>query len=200
MKQRNLTYYILALVFLFSCSDKDEADPINNTSNGELGRVGNTWNVKVAGDYDLSTKIIEKEGDVYTLEVTYAKFLSKNLKFGMNGNTIVDYVYGNGDLSKPFTMVKFDADIGDEYTANIDGKYHYRQVVEIETYHVPCLGKDLEMIGVYEEIPEGIPNSYFGLKISSIVWYWHPEFGLVCVEFYTDEGDFYTVEFVQIDL
>lgn len=199
MRQRNLILYLVVSTFLFSCNNKDEDGPTNNSS-GKLGQVGNSWDVKVAGENDLSTKITEKDGDVYTLEVTYAKFISKSLKFGLTENEVVDYVYSNGDLTKPFTMVNFNAKVGDSYSAEIDGKFHYRLVVEIETYNVPCLGKDLEMIGVYEEVPPGIPNVYFGLTITSIVWYWHPDYGLVCVDFFTAEGDHYEVEFVQIDI
>ena len=200
MKTFKIFSYFLVLMFIVGCSNKDEDNPTQDNTSGVLGVLGNSWDVKVAGEFDLNTKITGKEGNVYTLEVSYAKVISKTLKFGYTGNEVVDYVYSQGDTDKPFTMVKFDADVGDVYTSVINGKYHYRQVVEIETYNVPCLGKNLEMIGVYEEIPPGIPNVYFGLTITSIVWYWHPDYGLVCVEFFTADGNHYEVEFVQIDL
>ncbi len=201
MKTKKLLSFLLILFFLTGCNNKSD-DETNNPSNlpGEFGAIGNAWSVKVDGNYDLSTQIIAKEDDIYTLEVSYAKIITKSLKFGLNGNEVVDYVYSQGDLAKPFTMVKFDAEVGDVYSAYFGENYHYREVVEIETYNVPCLGKDLEMIGVYEEIPPGIPNVYFGLTITSIVWYWHPDYGLVCVDFYTDDGGFHEVDFVNIDL
>jgi hypothetical protein len=191
-----------AILFLMiACSDnKDDENSNNNPDAGILGDVGNSWDVKIDNQYDLSVEIIKKEGEVFTMQVSYAKFINKELKFGYNGNEIVDYVYSQGDISKPFTMVKFDAEVGETYTASIGGNFHHRQVVEIETYPVDCLDKNLKMIGVYEEVPEGIPNNYFGLEIDSIVWYWHEVYGLVCVEFYTTDGNFYEVEFVKIDL
>lgn len=196
MKTTRLLAIFLILVIFFSCSDKDD----NNGTSGTLGEVGNTWNAKVAGMYNISTEIIEKDGDVYTLEVTYAKLASKILKFGFSGNEVVDYVYSQGDVSKPFTMVKFDAEVGDMYYTEINGIYHHREVMEKKTYNIPALDKDLETIGVYEWIPYEIPSQYFGYTVREIIWYWHQDYGLVCVDFYTEEGDFIEVEFVQIDL
>lgn len=200
MKILNLISILLIVSLILSCSNDKEDETDNKPTSGSLGEVGSLWNVKVDNTHDLSIEILEQEGTVFTAEVSYAKFVNKELKFGYTGNEIVDYVYGQGDISKPFTMVKFDAQVGDVYNANIGGNFHYREVVEKQTYHVDCLGKDLEMIGVYEEVPEGVPNTHFGFEIESIVWYWHQEYGLVCVEFYTTDGEFYEVEFVKITL
>lgn len=200
MKTLKLILFLLIVTLIFNCSNDKEDETDNIQTSRSLGEVGNLWNVKVDNTHDLSVEIIEQEGAVFTAEVSYAKVVNKDLKFGYTGNEIVDYVYGQGDISKPFTMVKFDAQVGDVYNANIGGIFHYREVVEKQTYHVDCLGKDLEMIGVYEEVPEGVPNFHFGFEIESIVWYWHQDYGLVCVEFYTTDGEFYEVEFVKITL
>lgn len=200
MKTLKLLSCIIILSIIFGCSDKKDDDNNNNPTSNALGEVGNSWDVKVDGSHDLAVQVVEKEGEVFTMEISYAKIINKELKFGYNGSEITDYVYCQGDMSKPFTMVKFDAEVGDTYTANIGGNFHYREVTEIETYHVDCLGKDLEMIGVYEEVPEGVPNNHFGFEIQSIIWYWHQDYGLVCVEFYTTDGEFHEVVFVQIDL
>ncbi len=62
------------------------------------------------------------------------------------------------------------------------------------------MNKDLETIGVYEWIPYAIPSEYFGYTIREIIWYWHPEYGLVCVDFWTDEGDYVKVVFIDVDV
>jgi hypothetical protein len=124
----------------------------------------------------------------------------KTLKFGLIGNEVVDYFYSQGNTSKPFTMVKFDAEVGDSYSTTINGITHQREVIEKATYNVPALNKDLEMIGVYEMVPYEIPSTFFGFTVRDIYWYWHPDYGLVCVEFYTDQGDFVKVVFVDIEV
>jgi len=200
MKTHKFIICLLILAIIFSCCKKDEDTNNNNDPAGTFGEVGNSWNVKVDGTHDLSAEVISKEGNVYTIEVTYAKLITKTLKFGFSDKEVVDYVYGQGDVSQPFTMVKFDAEVGDMYYQEIGGVYHHREVMEKKTYNIPALGKDLETIGVYEWIPYEIPSQYFGFTVREIIWYWHPDYGLVCVEFYTEEGDYIKVVFVQIDL
>lgn len=198
MKKLNFVNLILILILVLSCSKKDDTTDTTEPS-GTLGQVGNAWQVQVEGN-NLSAEIIEKEGDIYTVQVSYAKMAVKTVKFGFANNEVVDYAYSNGDLSKPFPMVKFDANVGEMWGTTINGIYHHREVSEKETYHIPALNKDIETIGVYEWIPEEIPSSFFGMTIREIIWYWHPTYGLVCVDVYTDQGDHINVEFLQIDL
>lgn len=200
MKINFISAVFLCLVVVISCSDKNEDNPNGNNTSGKLGDIGNSWDVKVEDSHNISTEIIAKEGGIYTLEVTYAKFLTKTLKFGMEGNEIVDFVYGQGDDTKPFTMVKFDANVGDMYDAEIDGIHHHREVWEKQSYYIPALDKEIETIGVYEWIPYEIPSDYFGYTIREIIWYWHPDYGLVCVDVYTEEGQYLNIEFISIDL
>lgn len=188
------------LVAVYGCSDKNDENQSDNNYSGKLGEVGNSWDVKVEGSHNISTEIIAKEGDIYTLEVTYAKLITKTLKFGMSGNQVVDYVYSKGDDTKPFTMIKFDAKVGDMYDAEINGIHHHREVSEKQSYYIPALEKEIETIGVYEWIPYEIPSEYFGYTIREIIWYWHPDYGLVCVDVYTEEGYFMNIEFISIDL
>ena len=200
MKKKNIIITILTLTVLTGCSDKNEDEVNNRSGSPKLGEVGNSWVLKIDNTYDLNAEIIAKEGNVRTVEVSYAKLVVKTVKFGFTGNEVVDYAYSKGDLSRPFTMVKFDAKVGDIYSTEIDGIYHSREVIEKTTYHIPALNKDLETIGVYEWIPEEIPSQFFGITIRSITWYWHPSYGLVCVDVYTDQGEYIKIVFVQIDL
>lgn len=199
MKSFSFLIFCISFALLFNNCKKDNNENDSNTPE-MLGAVGNTWNVKVNGTFDLFTKIIEIENNVITLEVTYAKIHVKTLKFGMLGNEIVDYVYSKGNTSEAFTMVRFDAKVGDMQSTTINGVSDHREVMEKATYHVPALNKDLEMIGVYEWIPYEIPSTYFGFTVREIYWYWHPDYGLVCVEFYTEQGDYVKVDFIVIDV
>ncbi|MEZ5195545.1 MAG: hypothetical protein R2764_03875 [Bacteroidales bacterium] len=201
MKDKRFLFVLLSLIVIFNRSKKSDEETNNdNPATVNLGEVGNRWKVKIDNSFDLNAEIISKEGDVRTIEVSYAKLVTKAVKFGFAGNEVVDYAYSKGDLSKPFTMVKFDAKVGDIYSTEINGIYHSREVIEKNTYHIPALNKDLETIGVYEWIPEEIPSTFFGFTIREIIWYWHPTYGLVCVDVYTEEGDYIEVVFVNIEL
>ncbi|MEZ5082893.1 MAG: hypothetical protein R2750_05530 [Bacteroidales bacterium] len=200
MKKLIFLSFMLLLSVVIGCKDENDDPNANNTQTGMLGEVGNSWQVTIDNTYDLSAELIAKEGDVRTVEVSYGKLVSKQFKFGFSNNEVVDYGYSQGDLAQPFTMVKFDAKVGDIYTAEIDGVYHYREVTEITTYNIPALNKDIQTIGVYEEIPYETPSTYFGFTIRTIIWYWHPTYGLVCVDVWTDQGDYLEIVFVQIDL
>lgn len=191
---------MLALIFVYSCKKNSDDSSNNPPVQGVLGDVGNSWKIQVNGANDVSAEIVSKENNIRTVEVTYAKLVTKTVKFGFNGNEVVDYAYSQGDTTKPFTMVKFDANIGDSYSAEINGNYHYRQVIEKQTYFIDALNKEVETIGVYETIPEGIPSTFFGLTIRTIIWYWHPVYGLVCADVYLDDGSYIEVNFITIDL
>lgn len=195
MKIQYLKIGFLVLILIAGCKKDDNG---NSGTPGNLGEVGNTWKVKIDGAHELSAEIVEKTDEIFTLQVSWAKFNVGILKFGFTGNEVVDYVYSHGDESQAFTMVEFDAKVGDIYSLNIKGVSHIRQVTEKSKYYIPALDKDLETIGVYEEIPPEVQSEYFGLTITSIVWYWHPDYGLVCVDFYTSDGAYHKVEFIQI--
>jgi len=120
MKTKTFFIFFVLFFLVFGCKKDDN----NNGSHGDLGEIGNTWKVKVDGIYDLSTEIYYKSGDIYGLQVSWAKVALKKIKFGYTGNEVIDYVYSKGNESQPFTMVKFDAQVGDIYSINIDGVSH----------------------------------------------------------------------------
>jgi len=197
MKKFNLFIGLCLLLFLCSECKKEEENKDTETPK-TFASIGNSWDVNINGINSLSAEVVSVEESVYTLNISFGKLSSQELKFGYNGKEVVDYVYGRGDNSKSFIMVKFDAELGDKYAATINGIYHEREVVELQKYHIPALGKDLHTIGVYEWIPYEIPSQYFGYTVREIMWYWHESYGLVCVDFWTEEGEFIEVHFVDI--
>jgi hypothetical protein len=198
MRPHKFLICIILLVTAIGCSKKSKDSP--NEPSPELGAVGNSWTVRVLGTTDIHAELTAREGNVCTVEVTWAKMVTKTVKFALTENEVTDYVYSKGDTGQPFTMVRFDAKIGDTYSATIDGVVHTREVIEKNTYNIPALGKDLETIGVLEYIPPEVNSTYFGFTIRQIIWYWHPVYGLVCVDVYTDQGEYFHVVFVSIDL
>ncbi|MCD4696904.1 MAG: hypothetical protein K8S16_11770, partial [Bacteroidales bacterium] len=124
MKTLKFINLLLILSMIFSCSKNNEEDTNNNNNNstGVLGEVGNVWKAKVDGTHDISAEVISKEDDIYTLEINFSKE-TQTVKFKFSNNEVIDYIYGEGDLTQPFTMVKFDANVGDIYSAEINGAY-----------------------------------------------------------------------------
>jgi len=199
MKYLKLLPLLFMIAVLLSCSKKDDDTNNNNDNPGVLGAVGNEWSAKFNNNQDIFAKIIANDNGFISIEINLDGE-KDTIYLHFKDNIVSEFIHSNGDLSKPFTIVEFDAKVGDFYTFNMEELYFYRDVIEIETYYITALGKEIETIGVYEEIPYGIDFQLFGITIRSITWYWHPDYGLVCVEIYTDQGDYIEIVFVQINL
>ena len=122
------------------------------------------------------------------------------MKGRLTDNSISDFYYSEGDESKPFTLVEFDAEVGDIYLYNLGKSQIEREVFERKNYFIPVLDKEVETIGVAEYIPEGVFPELFGYNFQIVYWYISPIYGLVCVELLTDEGELIMIEFTSIDL
>lgn len=199
MKYIKFLPHLLALAILFSCAKKDDNDENNNATGGVLGDVGNEWAAKFDDTHDISAKILANDNGLITVEINIENEID-TIFLHFDGNRVSEYIHSDGDLTKPFTMVEFDADIGDVYTFHLGELYFSREVIEKETYYNEALGKEIPTIGVYEEIPYGINFQLFGVYITAIVWYWHPTYGLVCVDVYTSDGQYIEITFINIDL
>lgn len=201
MKKALSIVLILALAVIFSCSKKDQETTTDDTTQKELGDVGNKWE---ANFNEEATKIIEAEivkNDNGMVDVIF-KHEDKNytLKLQVTENAIIEYVYGDGDLSQPFTMVEFDAKLGDKYIFETKKMVIEREIIDLGSYPIFCLGLTLPLIGVYEFMPLSIGYQLFGYTIAGIWWYWHPVWGLVCVEVTTTNGDFFEIVFQNITM
>lgn len=190
---------LLVLAILCSCAKKDD----NNSNSGDpqaiLGDVGNEWTAKFNNEQTMSGKILANEDGYLTIEINLDDQID-TIYLHYDGNKVSEFIHSDGDLTKPFTMVEFDCKIGDSYSFQMGELNFYREVTEMESYYNEALGKEIPTIGVYEEIPYGINFQLFGYYIQSIIWYWHPTYGLVCVDVYTSDGQFIEIIFFQIDL
>ncbi len=197
--KRTKLFILLMLPLLFIAGCKKDKDDDNGSGSAVLGDVGNTWTATINGN-EISARILSNENGLIRLVVDM-QGEKDTILIEFKNNRISEYVHSNGDLSKPFTMVEFDANVGDKYTLTLDeGIFFQRDVIEKENYYIEALGKELPTIGVYEEIPWGLNLQLFGLYIEAIIWYWHPDYGLVCVDIYTSDGQFIEVVFVTIEI
>jgi hypothetical protein len=198
MKLYKLVALCIIPLILAGCSKKDN-DNTNGNASAVLGEVGNKWSAKI-NNHNISARIISNNNGMIELEVDM-EGEKDTILVEYNGNRVREFVHSGGDITKPFTMVEFDAEVGEMYSLSIEGGlYFQRDIIEKETYYIDALGKELLTIGVYEEIPYWLDLQIFGISIESIIWYWHPDYGLVCVDIYTTDGQFIEVVFVTIEL
>lgn len=191
--------FLLVLALLCSCAKKDDDNANANNAQATLGDVGNKWTAKLDNEHDISAKLLANDDGYITMEITHSDQID-TIYLHYDGNKVSEFIHSNGDLTKPFTMVEFDCNIGDTYYFQMGELSFFREVIEMESYYNEALGKEIPTIGVYEEIPYGLNFQLFGIYIQSIIWYWHPTYGLVCVDIYTTDGQFIEVTFIQIDL
>ena len=131
---KKLFYLISALVLagiLGSCdllgTDKEETDPEKT-----LGKSGNYWSLSATG-YKDSQITIESNNDGNV--VASVPFNGQTIKVEgkITENGIYDYVYSNGNKNKPFTLVKFDAKVGDKWEYKVGNQTVVREVVHKST-------------------------------------------------------------------
>lgn len=97
---------------------------------------------------------------------------------------IQDFHHSEGDLSKPFTLVKYSAKVGDKYEfTDADGNKYVREVTRRSTTDDYPIGFWLiKVIVVEETIVEGPFKDLFG----KITYYTNHKFGLVGVDYERD--------------
>lgn len=158
MKVTFLKFAIFTLVFtmLFSCS-KDDDPVIIDGEQSEYGEVGNEidWTVGQFGISDAQMIVTELEDGVSTFEcsasttedyyVELLEMMPTNRfpgSFTISGNTVEANVKGritsNGmqavfEDGTSFTLVKYDAEVGDKYTATVGGTTLENEVIEKST-------------------------------------------------------------------
>jgi len=108
------------------------------------------------------------------------------IKTKVTSEGIQDFVHSNGNTSKPFTLVKYSAKVGDKYEfIDEDGNKFVREVTYRSTTDDYPIGFWLiKVIKVEETIVEGPYKDIFG----KITYYTNHKFGLVGVEWTTFDG------------
>ena len=182
MKAKKIYLLLLAmgmLVSLASCDwfnikDKEETDPEKT-----MGKVDNYWTLSSTGVPEATITITDNndgnvvanlsyDGDIYEVE---GKITDKG---------IYDYVYSNGDKSKPFTLVKFDAEVGDKWEYKVGDKTVVREVVKKSTTDdTPYVFWHVKTIDVLETIPEGVHVKNGMSQTSQILWKFNHKYGLI---------------------
>lgn len=191
MKTKILLALLFAFTFLFQC----DSDSDNENGSVDLGKVGNQWEGTSTGGTPIKAKIISNIDDVVTVQVTLNGEVNE-YKVKVTKDELSDFVYSGGDVNKPFTLINFNDNVGKIYEYNFGNIHAQREIVNIgETYYYDAIGKSVATTAVYEVIPEEINSTILGYTIRTIEWYISPIYGIVCVDIYTEDGEYINLEF-----
>jgi hypothetical protein len=185
MKPKNRLFILsllLVFAFLAACdwldSNSEETDPSKT-----MGKVGNYWSGNVPGVGNTTVTINNNDdGDVIASIPYNGKTYEVEGKVTDNG--FYDYVYSNGDKSKAFPLVKFDANVGDKWEFKIGNQTVTREVVKKSTTDdTPYNGFwMIKTIDVLETIPTGVQVMGGATKAKSILWKFNHKFGFISAE------------------
>ncbi|MDP3916051.1 MAG: hypothetical protein Q8R96_20165 [Bacteroidota bacterium] len=184
MKPKNLFNALMAVLIIIGISacdalkkDKEETDPEKT-----MGKVGNYWKGYADG-YPNATMTIEEnvDGNVVASFPYGGKTIEVEGKVTDNGFS--DYVYSNGDKTKPFVLVKFDAKVGDKWEYKIGNQTITREVVKKSTTDDTPYGFwNIKTIDVLETIPAGVQVRGATSPVKTILYKWNHKFGFVFAE------------------
>lgn len=152
----------------------EETDPEKT-----LGKVGDQWIGSATGYSNSTLKILENNDGNVVCSFTF-QGKTKNVEGRITDKALYDYVYSNGDTKKPFTLVRFDARVGDKWEYKVGTQKVVREVVHVsekEDYSYGFLS--IKTIDVQETIPTGTIISGSESQIKSILWHFNHKFGFV---------------------
>jgi hypothetical protein len=200
-----ISYLFVSCSLLDNSSDTEGPNELSGNTNLELTKVGNEYGVFITvGSENLelidSVYIVKNDNGIVTvkvfietknhpLNVLIPDNLKDNegnvnteLKFKVTDRGIQDFYYSNNDLSKPFTIVKYDAKVGDKYEfTTSDGKKITRTITsksEVDDFPLGFLYIKT-IVTESNSINDGVKK---------IIYRTNHKFGLVYVEFVLNDG------------
>ena len=178
-------FAVLASGFsIWACDSlNDEVNPAET-----IAKTGNVWTAKATGYPDGKVSITQNDKGIVTAAFLYDG-KTYNVKGKVSTDEITDFVYSNGDESKPFILARFDAQPGDKYEYNIGNQKVVRTVLasneEITTW---ALGLIVKCVVVEEIVPPGVQLFGKTAGVKKIKWYINHRFGFIAADI-TDLND-----------
>ena len=174
---KTLLALLVMLIMVAVACEKDEFD-VTDT----FGEVGNYWGI-YADNIDLGdVTITDNNGGDFVASFNYDGAI-RTIEGKITSDGVYDYVYSNGDKNKPFTLVKFDANVGDEWVYNVGDKRVVREVVRKSTTDDVEYGFYLvKTIDVEETIPVGTMINGSESQVKKILWKFNHKFGFIEAE------------------
>jgi hypothetical protein len=193
MKKLNLFYssVLFSMLLISSCSLFEE----NINPEDTVAKEGNMWQASATGYPEVTATVTQNDEGVATISVNYDG-IDYTFKGKVSEKKIEDYVYSNGDESKPFTLCDFDAEVGDTWEYNIGNQTVVREVTYKSTEDDTFLGAMWLMVKVTEvteTIPEGITVAGYPAEARQIVWSFNHKFGFVRAEVMKSDNSTITI-------
>jgi hypothetical protein len=183
MKRFNLFLLLTgsALLTISSCNLVDE---LTLNPDETVAKEGNTWTSQASGYPNTTITVTNNDKGIATFSMTYDG-VDYELTGKITKTKIQDFVYSSGDEKKPFTLVDFDAKVGDKWEYKVGTETITREVVSKSTdddYMCWGLGMMIKVTQVKETIPEGVTVMGYPAEAKQIVWTFNHKFGWVGAE------------------
>lgn len=187
MKTKNRFFSVMLVSLLMSIAacdwldfnkDDEETDPSKT-----MGKVDNYWSASVPGVGNATVTILSNDNGNVVASIPY-NGKTYEIEGKVTDNGFSDYVYSNGDKSKPFVLVKFDANVGDKWEYKIGNQTVTREVVKKSTTDDTSYNGFwmIKTIDVLETIPTGVQVKGGASQAKSILWKFNHKFGFISAE------------------
>ena len=180
MKKWILSIFAFVCFGLFSACDLLNFNDEKTDPEQTMGKVGNYWTLTSTG-YPASQITINSNNDGNVTASYVYNGRTYQLEGKVTDKGIYDYVYSNGDKNKPFTLVKFDAKVGDQWEFKVGNQTVVRKVVHKSTEDDTFYGglMMIKTIDVEETIPAGIQVKGAASPFTKILWKFNHKFGFI---------------------
>jgi hypothetical protein len=171
-----------AMLMVSSCDLINDLTEQDINPDETVAKEGNTWSATANGYPNSTITVSQNEKGIATFTLKY-----NGQDYFVNGKIsktkIEDFVYSGGDASKSFTLVDFDAKVGDKWEYAIGTQKVVRQVTyKSTTDDFYAMGLMIKVIQVEETIPEGVTVLGYPAQAKKILWTFNHKFGWVGAE------------------
>jgi hypothetical protein len=182
MKQ--LSFMCMTGVVLLMLSSCNMIDDLTLNPDETVAKEGNYWTAQASGYPNTTVSVAQNDKGVAKMSFTY-NGQDYEIAAKVTKTKIQDFVYSNGDEDKPFTLVDFDASVGDKWEYKVGTETVTREVTYKSTdddYMVWGLGMMIKVTQVEETIPDGVMVMGYPAEAKSILWTFNHKFGWIGAE------------------
>jgi hypothetical protein len=179
MKKSIFSVLLLLCILVFNGCDLLKTNDETTDPSKTMGKVGNYWDLNCTG-FTASKITVDSNSDGNVVGSVLYNGKTYQLEGKITDKGVYDYVYSNGDKNKPFTLVKFDAKVGDQWEFKVGTQTVVRKVVHVSTADDTFYGMLMvKTIDVEETIPTGLQVKGAATQFTKILWKFNHKFGFI---------------------